>query len=307
MTVTLTGSALFRKHNAEIFIQENIMEKLHFINTVPISANDTGEFATVIGNPEGIEIVEPEDAGEESELTEIELKPIDAVLGNTHAKGFKIRFSRQAVNRSKEQALMEAKLKEVASGMTQYLNQEFLKGMVAGAGAKFPTGLSDWNDLDAIDPLMDAIDMRKAYKTKGKGFKLTQSFIAEDRFTNLEKYWQSMDWKYDGSEGIDVNGTLFINAEDSFDGVVNSKKDPINCLNIDKDTPAGVMELCIEKEFSTYQTAKLRNPKNTKLPPALFNINEFALNEYPYTKGYDIWVDCGYSTHEPSGISAGWL
>ena len=172
MTVTLSGKALFRKHNVEIYIQEQIMEKLHFINIVPISSNETGEFATVLGNPEGIEVVDakPEDAGEESELTEIELRPIDGVLGNTHAKGFKIKFSQKSINRSSAAALMEAKLKEVASGMAQYLNQEFLKGLVSGAGAKFPTGLTDWNDLDAIDPLMDAIDMRKAYKTKNKGF-----------------------------------------------------------------------------------------------------------------------------------------
>ena len=116
-----------------------------------------------------------------------------------------------------------------------------------------------------------------------------------------------MDWKYDANVGIDVNGTLFVNADDSFDGVVNTKNQPVNCLNIDKDTPAGVMEMYIDKNFSTYQTAKLRNPNNSKLPPALFNINEFQLDQFPYTKGYDIWVDCGYSTHEPAGISARWL
>lgn len=309
MTVTLTGNALFRKHNAEIFVQEKLMEKLHFIDAVPIASNDTGEFATIVTNKEGIEVkdFEPEDAGEESELTEIKLEPIGAVLGNTSAKGFKIKFSQKMINRSSSGALMEAKLLEAASGMAQYMNRNFLQGLVSGAGAKFPTDLSDWGDLNAIDPLMDAIELRRTYKTKGKGFKLDQSFIADDRFVNLEKYYQSMEWKYDAKTGIDVGGTLFTNADDSFEGVVDNKNKPVNYVGVDSSTPAGIMEMCIDKNFSTYETAKLKNKDNPKLPPALFNINEFQQSEYPYTKGFDIWVDCGFSTQEPAGISVGYL
>ena len=295
----------------EYYLMQNMEPSLPFLDVLPAAPNDTGEFPTVLRQPTAAQdtadgvMGEPLDTEEASELTEVEITPLNAVLGNTNAAGYKFRYSEKFLNRSSAGARLTLALSKIGAGMAMKINRIILNGLVNGAGATPPQDLSDWRV--AADPRSDSLKMRYAMRNPAglneqSPFQLNKVFLDGARYQTLEDYYMSMDWPFN-SEEINVDGTKYFNVGDAFNELQG-----IEFLGMDTRLPPGIIEKYVSPEFSTLRKAELEGQqKNLNVPDSLININHFTEPEYPYNKGVDIWCELGYSNQEPLGAMAGAL
>ena len=217
---TLPAEYLLRKHNLELVLMKKIEPENHFLNILPIAQNDIGEFPTVLEDPSAADDIkdgilsEPLDTAEASELTEVEISPLNAVLGETSVVGYSFKYTEKFLNRSDKDARLNLAVSKIGAGMAMKLNKLFLQGMVGGAKVALPSDLSNW--ATAPDPRADAIKLRHKFHPGTEPFKLTDAFIPGDKFQILEEYYMSMDWPFD-SDAIDVDKTIFHNVDNSFE------------------------------------------------------------------------------------------
>ena len=141
---TLNASFLLQKQNLEIYLMQRMEPKLYFLNTLPQANSDTGEFATVLKDTTAAEDVannvmgEPLDTAELSELTEIEIAPLNAALGRTSAMGYSFKYSQKFLNRSDSGARVQIALSKIAAGMAKKINTNILSGIINGACCRIP-------------------------------------------------------------------------------------------------------------------------------------------------------------------------
>lgn len=302
---TLSADFLLRKHNTELYLMKLIEPKLYFLDVMPTANSDTGEFPTVLKEPTAAEdtangvMSEPLDTSELSELTEIEISPLNAVLGKTSAVGYKFKYSQKFLNRSDSDARVQNAFSKIAAGMAQKINVLLATGIVSAASVALPSGLSAWST--AIDPRKDAISMRHQFSPADSPFTLTDAYINDTLYKELETYYMSMEWPFN-SDAIDVDGTTFHNVKNSFAGMSD------NFLGLDSNIPAGIVETYVDPDFSTIQSSILQDPqKAINLPPALINVNQYREQEAPHNNVFEIWAEIGYSNQEPKGAMAGTL
>lgn len=302
---TLPADFLLRKHNTELYLMKLIEPKLYFLDVMPTANSDTGEFPTVLKEPTAAEdtangvMSEPLDTSELSELTEIEISPLNAVLGKTSAVGYKFKYSQKFLNRSDSDARVQNAFSKIAAGMAQKINVLLAQDIVTAASVALPAGLSAWST--AIDPRKDAISMRHQFSPADSPFTLTDAYINDTLYKELETYYMSMEWPFN-SDAIDVDGTIFHNVKNSFAGMSD------NFLGLDSNIPAGIVETYVDPDFSTIQSSILQDPqKAINLPPALINVNQYREQEAPHNNVFEIWAEIGYSNQEPKGAMAGTL
>ena len=102
---TLPASYILRRHNLEMYLTKKIEPLVPFLNLFPLADNDTGEFATVLDSPTAKEdmdngvLSEPLEVTEGSELTDVELSPINATLGKTSVVGYQFKYTKQFLKR----------------------------------------------------------------------------------------------------------------------------------------------------------------------------------------------------------------
>lgn len=303
MVHTLSADFLLRKHNTELYLMKKIEPEVHFLNIMPIAQTDTGEFPTVINTPTAAEDIEnevmsePMDVTEASELTEIEISPLNAVMGQTMACGYTFKYTDKFLNRSDAGARAELALSMMGAGIAQKVNSILTSQIVAAAGVAIPNNLSTWDT--EIDPRADNIKLRHAMHPKDSPFRLTDAYIPDTKFQKLEEYYMSMDWSFDSS-AIDVDGTIYHNVMDSFTGLNK------NFLGLDKNIPAGIVEKYVNPKYSTLRQAELADPQSSiSLPTALINVLPFEPGRQHEQYGYDVWAEIGYSSQEPKGAMAG--
>jgi hypothetical protein len=301
----LSPDFLLRKHNMEYYLMQTVEPRLPFLNVLPVAQNDTGEFPTVLKSKTATadmksgKLGEPLDTTEASELTEVDISPINASLGETDVVGYKLRYSDKFLNRSSAGARLTLALSKIAAGMTIKISSIILQGLVESAAGRIPAGLSNWPG--AIDPRADAIKLRHALKGEEGIFQLNEMFISDENYISLEEYYMSMEWPFD-SQRINVDGTFFNNVEGAFNDL-----EDVDFVGFDTRVPPGIIEKYVNPEFSTLRQNELEQQQgqNINVPVSLININQFTEQEYPYNKGFDIWAELGYSSQEPDGVIAG--
>lgn len=303
MVLTLSADFLLRKHNTEIYLTKKIEPELFFLNIMPAAQTDTGEFPTVLQDPTAYEdtenevMGEPMDVVEVSELTEIEISPLNAVMGRTAACGYTMKYTDKFLNRSDSGARVQLAFSKMAAGIAMKINKILVNQIINSAAVSIPNDLSDWDT--EIDPRADTIKLRHAMHPKDSPFKLTDAYIPDAKFVKLEEYYMSMEWPFD-SNAINVDNTIYHNVMDSFTGLNK------NFLGLDKNIPAGIVEKYVNPKYSTLAAAQLADPqKTTNLPGALINVLQFEPNRQHEQYGFDIWAEVGYSNQEPKGAMAG--
>lgn len=303
---TLPAEFLLRKHNMEYYLTQLVEPKLFFTNLLPTAVTDTGEFPTVLTAKTAAEdmddgvLSEPLDTAEASELTEIDISPINAVMGETTVTGYKFRYTDKFLKRSDRNARLAVALAKIAAGVSMKVNQIVLNGMIAAAQATVPNDLSDWDA--AADPRADAIKLRNSFAAPGTPFYLDTVLMDGDRFAVLEEYYMSMDWPFN-SQAINVDGTTVTNVRDSFTGTA------AEFVGFDSTIPPGIVEKYLNPDFSEIRSQEMEaKPEElANLPISLLNVNQFKATEYPYDMGFDIWAELGYASQEPNGVMAGTL
>ncbi len=282
---------------------KKIEPELFFLNIMPMAQTDTGEFPTVLRDPTAAEdtedgvMSEPMDVAEASELTEIEISPLNAVLGKTMACGYTFKDTDKFLNRSDSGARVQLAFSKISAGIAAKVNTALLTQIVAAAGLSVPGTLSSWDT--EIDPRSDSIKLRHAMHPKDSPFRLTDAYIPDTKFQKLEEYYMSMDWTFD-SNAIDVDGTIYHNVQDSFADLAS------NFLGLDRNIPAGIIEKYVDPKYSTLAAAQLADPQKTiNLPSALINVLPFQPNRQHEQYGFDIWAEVGYSNQEPNGVMTG--
>ena len=300
---TLSADFLLRKHNLEYYLTEQINPKLFFINALPTAITETGEFPTVLTGKTITEDLadgttsEPLDTAEASELTEIDISPINAQIGRTNIVGYKFKYSDKFLKRSDADARLQVALAKMVGGISIKINNTILTGMVGAAAGTVPNDLSDWDAT--ADPRADFIKLRKEFRNNG-AFQLNKVFLGEDRFVTLEEYYMSMDYPFD-SNMINVDGTSVQNCFEGLDGT------GAEFIGYDVNIPPGIVEKYLNPDFSvitkTTMNAKPREREN--IPDAIINVNQFRDTEHPYDWGYDVWAELGYASLEPTALIKG--
>lgn len=312
MVKTQPAKYILRKHNLEMYLTKSIEPEVPFIGLLPMADNDTGEFATVLSDPTAAEdtansvMSEPLDTAEASELTEIDISPLNAVLGRTMAVGYEFKYTKQFLKRQDSDARVQLALSKIKAGMIQKINGIILQGIVNGAGAAFPNNLSTW--ASAIDPRADAIKLRTAFNSGASGtdplpFELDTCFISGAKHVNLQEYYMSMDWPFNNKE-IDVDGTKFINVKNSFAQLTSAK----DLVGIDSRIPPGIIEKYVDPDYSVIRQAELADPqKSLTLPQSLINVNMVEPRKYNESYIVQVVAELGYSNQEAKGAVAGTL
>ena len=308
---TLNASFLLQKHNTEMYLTKKMEPKCYFLNVLPMANNDTGEFATVLKDSTAAEdtannvMGEPLDTAELSELTEIQISPLFAQMGRTSATGYKFKYSQKFLNRSDSSARVQLALSKIAAGMAHKINNIILNGIISGANAAFPSGLSAWST--AIDPRIDARKLRTSFSVGTNPnvdlpFEMDTAFVDQTRFDALSDYMTSLDKPFDAINGIDVDGTVFHNVKNSFNGLSQ------NFVGIDSTVPAGIIETYVDPDFSTLQQSILQDPQSAiNLPTPLINVSTHKELNAPHDNVFEIWAELGYSNQEPLGAMTGSL
>ena len=304
---TQNASWFLQPHNAEMYVMERIEPKTYFTSVLPISNNDTGEFASVIKNTTAAEdtasgvMGEPLDLTEQSELTEISLAPANVTLGRTSAIGFSFKYDQKFLNRSNSAAIVQNALSKVGAGIAHKINTIVGTGIINGASAAFPSGLSAWST--AIDP---RIDMRKCRTSMGVGtnanvdlpFDMDTAFVDQTRFDALSDYYLSLELPFDPT-GINVDGTKVMNVKNAFAGLSQ------NFIGMDSTVPCGVIETYVDPDYSMLQKSILTNPQAPVDIPPLINVNTYKEQNAPHNTVMEIWCELGYSNQEPLGAMTG--
>ncbi len=308
---TLPASYILRKHNLEMYITKNLEPRVPFLNLLPFADNDTGEFATVLEadtakqDIDNKTLSEPLELAEGSELTDINISPINAVLGKTMVTGYQFPYTKQFLKRQDSDARIALAISKIIAGMAHKVNFIIGKGMADSAGAHFPTTLSDW--VDAIDPRADFIKLRSAFNSGAAGtddlaFNLDHALIANDKHVLLQDYYMSMDKPFNNTS-IDVDGTNAENIKNAFNDIPG-----VDIIGLDSQIPPGIVNKYVDPDYSTIKTAELADPQKTlEIPQSLINVNLVEprkINE-PYL--YQIVCELGYSSQEPLGVVTGVL
>lgn len=302
MVKTLDIDFIMKKHNMEMHITEQLEPKLYFLNVLPDATTDTGEFSTVITRQTADQDIqdgvlgEPLNTAEVSELTEVEVTPINAVIGTTNQLGYQFTFSRKFKKRADAGANLQIALSKIIAGMAQKINDIILTAMTQVQGVTVPGAvtLSDW-DVNP-DPRADSIQLRKVFRDNNRAFKLDTMLLDGDRFVTLEEYYMSMDWAFD-SDLIDVDGTKYMNIGTSLENANDE------WIGLDSRIPPGIVQKYIDPDYSLIRQAELQGRQD--LPNSMIQVAQYKEDKFPFNEGYAIWCDIGYSNKEPDGIIRG--
>lgn len=305
MPQTLSAKQLLRKHNTENYIRKQLNPLLIFLNNYKINQNDTGEFPTVLNSKSASQQIADEKLGEPVEVTEggdfseVQVEPMNAVLGSTTAIGYKLLYTNKDLNRSNALSNFQNKLDLIATGLGIKMNTMILTSAIEAAGQSLPSGLSDWGDADDIDPRRDAIRLRDVFNTDEHPFNLDHVYVSDKIFVNLAEYYMSFDLPFEG-DSINVDGTKFMNAKTSFNKISE------NFLGASSTVASGTIEAYVDPEFSSFKAAKESDPKRN-IPQSLVNLAEYNDPERPGIKGWFIWSELGFASLEPNAAMKGTL
>lgn len=304
---TLPADFILRKHNLELYLTKKIEPKVPFLKIFPLSDNDTGEFTTVLENltsKEDPKITEPLEMPEGSDITDIQISPLNAVLGKTMAVGYQFQYTDQFLNRQDSPARISAAISKIIAGMVHKVNRVILGGMINAAGKAVPDDISDW--ATAIDPRSDAIKMRDAFSTNADGdelpFELNKAFIAGTFHSKLQEYYSNMNWPFN-NKSMDVDGTYFDNVKNALNDFAD-----VDFVGIDDTVPAGIIEKYVNPKYSTIKKAELQNEqKDMDIPDSLINVNYVKPRYIQEPHVYQIFAELGYNSLEPDGVMTGKL
>jgi hypothetical protein len=305
LIVTLSAKQLLKKHNTENYIRKKLNPQLIFLNNYKINQNDTGEFPTVLKSKSASQQIADEELGEPvaitegSDFSEVQVEPMNAILGNTTAIGYKLLYTNKLLNRSNALGLVENKLDVISAGLGIKMNTKVLSDAIHSAGQSLPSNLSNWRDADAIDPRKDSIRLRDVFNSDEHPFDLDFAYISDEIFVNLAEYYMSFDLPFEGNE-INVDGTKFRNAKTSF------KNTDENFLGTSSTAASGTVEAYVDPEFSSFKSAKQTDPSRN-IPQSLVNLAEYKDPERPGIKGWFIWSELGFASLEPDAAMKGLL
>lgn len=309
---TLSAKFLLRKHNLEIYAAKKIEPACEFIGLLPSAVTETGEFSSVITDTTAAEdktsgvLSDPLDVAEASELTEIEISPLNVQLGQTSIVGYQFPYTKRFLKRSDSDARLQLALSKIFAGMVQKIDGVVLQGIVDNAGGAFASGLSDWDT--AIDPRADMIKLRTAFNTGSDGteslpFELDKVYVNGTKHAKLQDYYMSMDWPFD-NRTINVDGTDVINVKNAFANLTTTK----DIVGLDSRIPPGIIQKYVDPDYSVIRQAELAEPqKTTNLPDSLIQVNIVEPRRIEEPGLVQIVAELGYNNLEPKGAIAGTL
>lgn len=296
---TLPADFLLRRHTLEYYISKELTSRLYFLNVIPISPNDTGEYTNVIESGSTIkDIIQgnqslPAEAGEATELPTVSIEPIRAVSGRTKMFGFNIAWTPKRERFSQFTADINIAVKKIITAMSYQINQTIVEGLVASAGLSAPDDLSDWGQ-DDYDPRGDFVKIRSKYTEDTGVFQATNAYLSNSAHVLLQEYMASFDKSFTAEE-IDVDGTTAYNVGGSFTSL---DKD---FLIFDRGNPPGILEAVLDPDYSALSQEDVSG--NT--PPAIINVNQYQEEKSPHRKYMEVWADIGYNSREPDSVMTG--
>lgn len=292
---TLPKDYFLREHNKEFYVQEQIYKKLRFLNMLPMVQNETGEFTQYITNANPDDITsDPVTIAEGVEFNEIDFGKPSEKRGATVAKGFMFKWTDKMKRQGRLNANLQIFLTKAVGKLARFYDKQFLDQYLAGAAATAPSGISDWGDSTAIDPIADEILICDAMSEGGdSGFEATTVLVSRADYMARELYLKS----FNGRIENELNYVPMGSAIATGDAVV-----------VDESVPVATIEKYADPNYSTVRKAEIAAEKagttdELKVPESFINIWEPEMSKPGVHEVY-LWTEANVNVVEGKGIMA---
>lgn len=199
MTLTLSPKQFLRKNLIEGIVNKQMEEDLDFINMFNVTYTDNvsvtyHEDLTTAGEDVTNEVTgEPLDLGELSELTTVEISPITQKAGMLRPFGLQMKVSERDMKRSEIVNDLMRATERISYVMAQKINNDIVTTFKNTTNdINEVDGAAEWGE-DTADPIKDIINFKKAFKVSGYGSRLTDLYVHEDNYSELEQYMVGID------------------------------------------------------------------------------------------------------------------
>ena len=285
--ITLSAEKMLRKEFVERAILTKMKPQLYFLDIFPVvDLGGATTFTHFIDDKNAEDDIqngvmsEPLPVTELSELTKIDISPINKKVGDTYQFGYAFEWS-------------EAKLKEngfidelaraydrMAYGMARKLNNDIFNIMDTYAQSGITLNDGDWGSSAQIND--DLIDLK--YKFEDQTFQeytLTDMYLNTNQMREANKFYKALDGGFNPN---DVEGITFHNT---------------------KTTVSDGTAYCIDKNIKPITIYKNVNPKHSTLSnpvSGLININTYEQDKYPFKSGFECWMEMGVAVKHSQAI-----
>lgn len=289
---TLPRDYFLKEHNREFYVNEKIHKALHFLDLFPLVQNETGEFAQYITDANADAVTsDPVAISEGVDFSEISFGKPSEKRGATAGRGFKFSWTDKVERQGRLNANMQIMLSKAVSRLAIYYDKVFADGLLAGAAATSPSGISDWAD-DTIAPIQDEILILDAFEADEYGFKATDIYLSRADFVARQLYLSTLP------------SYMPLNPEVTYHNLGTALPTG-TALALDKNTPVASIEKYASPKYSTIREAEIKAEQAGK---ELKNVPQSFINVYypPETKPEVhecyLWVEANVNVLEGKGV-----
>lgn len=307
-----------------IYVEKVLRPKLFWLNfagqaniNIPIINNPSGEWTDVISDipSEPIETstfdpltgnvdnAEPTRISEGSDFDVVELGMGKTRTGTSYLFGYRFNWTLQSTQKPGFEQRWLNKLNSLINGMARKFNNEVGKQILNGAGNIIPNDeLSDWANLNEIDPRIDRIKLNRLYAPEETiPFELTDLWTSRLNHETLCEFYTSLDLEYDFRD-VNVDGLSVKSAGQAFDNLADEIG--YDTLAIDRSTPGFMIQASVFPQFNSIQQAIDNGPERNINQP-LINIhysNNEQQKENPMLYSLFMFGGIGAEIQEPKAI-----
>lgn len=228
----------------------------------------------------------PVELGELSELTEIEVSPINLQYGQMNRFGYQMRFSKRSL---REQAFIDEiarAMDRMAFGMAKKMNDDVIDILKANVNEiTEQNGAAVWSDA-AATPVEDLLTFAQAMQVEGYPYELTDLYVHKTNYFEMMKYLQ----------GIDINWVV--------SPVGGARKVPeVNGVQLHDLHSTQLAEgsyVGLDKRYPACTIYKYLDPDHSTMEGGRINVNKYEEDKYPYNIVVEVYAERGIALKLPN-------
>lgn len=286
--ITLSAEKMLRKEFVERAILTKMKPQLYFLDIFPIvDLGGSTNFTHFIDDQNAEDDIqkavmsEPMEVSELSELTKIDISPINRVTGDTYQFGYAFEYSEAKLKENGFIDEVQRAIDRMAYGMARKINGDIFNAMDTYAtGNAITLNDGSWDESAQIND--DLIDLKYSFEDQTfQEYTLTDMYLNTKQIREANKFYQALNGSFD------INNTEDI------------------ALHNTKTTVTDGTAYCIDRNIKPMTIYKNVNPKHSTLSNpigGLININEYEQDKYPFKKGLEIWAEMGIGVKHSNAI-----
>lgn len=292
--LTLDPRKALQPQFIEGVINKKLEQQLDFIDKFPeVQTDDIGFTFMQDTTNAGADITsgkmsKPIELGELSELTEIEVSPINMKYGNMERFGYSMRFSKRQLRSKPFIDEISRAVDRMAFGMSKKMNDDvitIIKAVVNDITEQ--NGAAVWSD-NAATPVEDLLTFAEAMQVEGYPYELSDLYVHKTNYFEFMKYLQGIDINWvvspigGGRKVPEVNGVKLHNLH-------STQLAEGGYIGLDERYPACTIYKYLDPEHSTMEGGRV-------------NVNKYTEDRYPYNEVVEVYAERGIALKLPNAV-----